>query len=90
MLETSFFNSSSERNEILARPTLVALNRESSNFFSGTEIKASAVGAGEGATVEISKEIGVKLSVTPEFLANGKIKLKDYIYENEEFEEQSE
>ena len=69
-------NSNTTRNEILARPTLVALNGQPSEFFSGVNINAAAVGgAGDGSTVQIEKEIGVKLTVTPEFLEDGRVKL---------------
>jgi Flp pilus assembly secretin CpaC len=69
-------NTNTTRNEILARPTLVALNGQPSEFFSGVNINAAAVGgAGDGSTVQIEKEIGVKLTVTPEFLEDGRVKL---------------
>ncbi len=70
-------NANTARNEILARPTLVALNGQQSEFFSGVEINAAAVGGSnsDGSTVQIEKEIGVKLTVTPEFLEDGRIKL---------------
>lgn len=70
-------NSNTDRNEILARPTLVALEGEPSVFFSGVEINAAAIGgaASDGSTVEVNKEIGVKLSVTPKFLDDGRVKL---------------
>lgn len=68
-------NANTTRNEILARPTIVALNGQQSEFFSGINVNAAAVGAGEGASVQIEKEIGVKLTVTPEFLDDGRIKL---------------
>ncbi len=70
-------NSNTTRNEILARPTLVALAGEQSQFFSGVEVDAAAVGgsSSDGATLSVQKEIGVKLLITPEFLEDGRIKL---------------
>jgi len=70
-------NSNTSRNEILARPTLVALSGEQSEFFSGVEVDAAAVGGnnGDGSTVQVQKEIGVKLALLPEFLEDGRIKL---------------
>jgi len=70
-------NSSTGRNEILARPTLIALSGEQSEFFSGVEVDAAAVGGSnsDGSTVQINKEIGVKLALLPEFLSDGRIKL---------------
>ncbi len=68
-------NTNAKRNEVLARPSLVALANQTSNFFSGTDINAAAVSNGQGSAVQIQKEVGVKLSVTPEFLPNDLIKL---------------
>jgi Flp pilus assembly protein TadD len=68
-------NANAKRNEVLARPTLVALGNMSSNFFSGQDIVGAAVSGGQGSSVQIQKEVGVKLSVTPEFLPDNLIKL---------------
>ena len=59
-------NAGSNRNEILARPSLVAEVGQTSEFFSGENIKASAVSktAQEGST-EVDQDIGVKLALTP-------------------------
>jgi type II secretory pathway component GspD/PulD (secretin) len=54
---------------------LVALAGEESEFFSGLNVNAAAVSGGDGQAVQVEKEIGVKLSVTPEFLEDGRIKL---------------
>ncbi|PLX78685.1 MAG: hypothetical protein C0616_13495 [Desulfuromonas sp.] len=72
----NIFNSSTERAEVLARPTLVALDGEESTFFSGLNIQASAVGDADGGSVEINERVGVTLSITPEFLDDKSIKLK--------------
>ncbi len=69
-------NSNNTRNEILARPTLVALNGAESEFFSGTNIRAAAVGANEGDSIDVDQNIGVTLKVTPEVLEDGRIKLQ--------------
>jgi len=68
-------NANVKRNEVLARPTLVALGNQTSNFFSGVDVNAAAVSNGQGSAVQIQKEVGVKLSVTPEFLPDNQIKL---------------
>lgn len=68
-------NANAKRNEVLARPTLVALGNQTSNFFSGVDVNAAAVSNGQGSAVQIQKEVGVKLAVTPEFLPNNQIKL---------------
>ena len=72
----NIFNTLSGRNEILARPSLVALANERSEFFSGVDVIAAAVSGGDGAPVSINKQIGVKLSIVPEFLPGDRIKLK--------------
>lgn len=72
----NIFNSLYGRNEILARPSLVALANERSEFFAGTDVVGAAVSGGAGAPVSINKQIGVKLSIVPEFLPDDRIKLK--------------
>ncbi len=69
-------NAGTSRNEILARPSLVAIEGQKSEFFSGENIKASAVSttAAEGST-EVERDIGVKLAVTPETVGNDNVKL---------------
>lgn len=69
-------NAGTTRNEILARPSLVAIEGQKSEFFSGENIKASAVSttAQEGAT-EVERDIGVKLGVTPETVGKDNVKL---------------
>jgi general secretion pathway protein D len=69
-------NSQTGRNEILARPTLVARAGQMSDFFSGVEVAAAATSGGAGDSVSIEKEVGVKLSVTPEFLPNDRVILQ--------------
>lgn len=69
-------NTQSGRNEILARPTLVARAGQTSEFFSGVEVSAAATSGGAGDSISIEKEIGVKLAVTPEFLPNGTLLLR--------------
>jgi general secretion pathway protein D len=69
-------NAQDRRNEVLARPSLVALGGQTSTFFSGTEVVGAAVSTGQGGSVQVNKEAGVKLSLTPEFLPDGLIKLQ--------------
>ncbi|MBF0110772.1 MAG: hypothetical protein HQL76_16520 [Magnetococcales bacterium] len=73
----NIFNATNERNEILARPTLVALAGQPSEFFSGVQLVAAAVSSGAqgGESVRIEKEIGVKMTVTPSFMNDGRIRL---------------
>jgi len=68
-------NANGQHDEVLARPTLVALGNQPSVFFSGQDIVGAAVSGGQGSAVQIQKEVGVKLSVIPEFLPDNLIKL---------------
>ena len=68
-------NSTDANNQILAKPSLVAQAGQTSEFFSGTEILAAAVSGGNGDSVSVQKEVGVKLAVTPEILPNDMIRL---------------
>lgn len=71
-------NNNSGRSEILTRPTLVATSGKLSEFFSGTELNAVAAASGTagGAPINIQKEIGVKLSLLPTFLPDGRLSLQ--------------
>ncbi len=72
-------NTKSGTNEILARPTLAALDGVKSEFFSGIELSAGIVAeannGGIGASISIEKEIGVRLAITPYFLDDDRVKL---------------
>lgn len=72
-------NASNSMNEVLARPTLAAMEGMPSEFFSGTNLSAGVVSiSAQGGTtvVPIDKRFGVKLAVTPAFLSNGRVQLK--------------
>jgi type II secretory pathway component GspD/PulD (secretin) len=72
-------NANSSVNEVLARPTLAAIEGLPSEFFSGTNLSAGVVSvSSQGGTtvVPVDKRFGVKLAVTPSFLPGGKVKLK--------------
>lgn len=71
-------NANSNLNEVLARPTLAALEGLRSEFFSGTVLNAAVVSGGSGlsgSAVSIEKRYGVKLTVLPQILDKGMIKL---------------
>lgn len=68
-------NALNANDKILAKPSLVAQNGQTSEFFSGTEILAAAVSGGQGDSVSVQKEVGVKLAVTPETLPDGLVRL---------------
>ena len=72
-------NSLDYRNEILAQPSLLATDGQASNFFSGININAAAVGgglSGEGAVISLEKDIGVSLKLEPHFLDENRVRLK--------------
>lgn len=72
-------NANSTVNEVLARPTLAAMEGLPSEFFSGTNLNAGAVSTnslGTASVIPVDKRFGVKLAVTPGFLPNGMVKLK--------------
>jgi Flp pilus assembly protein TadD len=67
-------NASGNRAEVLARPTLVALDGQSSRFFSGAEITVALPGQYGGDLDQIA--IGVGLSVTPTFISDENVLLR--------------
>ena len=72
-------NANSSVNEVLARPTLAAIEGQASEFFSGTNLSAGVVSTStQGGTtiVPLDKRFGIKLGITPAFLSNGKVQLK--------------
>ena len=71
-------NANTNLNEVLARPTLAAVEGMRSEFFSGTSLNAAVVSSGSGAggsAVSVEKRYGVKLTVLPQILPNGMVKL---------------
>jgi pilus assembly protein CpaC len=72
-------NANNSVNEVLARPTLAAIEGMPSEFFSGTNLSAGVVSlSSQGGTtiVPLEKRFGIKLAVTPTFLSNGRVQLK--------------
>lgn len=72
-------NANNAVNEVLARPTLAAIEGLASEFFSGTNLSAGVVSASaQGGTtiVPLEKRFGIKLAVTPVFLSNERVQLK--------------
>ncbi len=72
-------NANSSFNEVLARPTLAAIEGLPSEFFSGTNLSAGVVSTSQqgGTTiVPLDKRFGIKLAVTPNFLPGGRVQLK--------------
>lgn len=72
----NIFNTANDRNEVLARPTLVATDGKASEFFSGGTLRVG-LQAGVGANGTLQEiPIGVKLVVTPQFISKDKLQLQ--------------
>ena len=72
-------NANNSLNEVLARPTLAAIEGLPSEFFSGINLSAGVVSTSQqgGTTiVPLDKRFGIKLAVTPTFLPKGRVQLK--------------
>ena len=61
-------NSLYTKNEVIARPTLAAVDRLPSVFFSGGNYSIAVRGQGGGGSVLVDKQTGVALSITPTFV----------------------
>lgn len=59
-------NATDTRNEVIARPSIVALDRQASTFFSGTNL--TTVSSGQYGGNSVDHQAGVSLSVTPTFI----------------------
>ncbi|MBC8339745.1 MAG: hypothetical protein ISR51_08120 [Rhodospirillales bacterium] len=71
----NIFNDNDDRNEVLARPTLVALDGKASEFFSGASFHVALDGAAgsEGSVTEVP--VGLRLRVTPRFIDDDTVEL---------------
>ena len=72
----NIFNDNYDKNEILARPTLVALNNKKSEFFSGAVLHVELTGSSGSQGAVQSVPVGVKLDVTPKFWGADEVELK--------------
>ena len=69
-------NATQNRNEVLARPTLLAIDRLPSTFFSGANMSIVVGGASPGAnSMLVDKQVGVSFSVTPTFIDDDNVLL---------------
>lgn len=70
-------NANSSLNEVLARPTLAAVEGMKSEFFSGTSLNAAVVSSGSvgAGSVALEKRYGVRLGIVPQILPDGMIQL---------------
>ena len=62
------FDIGEEKTEVLARPTLVALEGQKSTFFSGSQLAVALTGNDVASMEKI--DVGVKLDITPTFVAD--------------------
>ena len=58
-------NATNNRNEVLARPSLLAIDRMPSTFFSGTTVSIAVAGNAGSTSTLVDKQIGVSFSITP-------------------------
>lgn len=70
----NIFNLGEDRTEVLARPTLVANEGQKSTFFSGSQLAVAVSGKDTGSLERI--DVGVKMEVTPTFVADDKLHLE--------------
>lgn len=61
-------NAGNEWNQVLARPTLVSLDRQPSTFFSGTSLVTTIQGTASNTGSLVEQPAGISLSVTPTFI----------------------
>lgn len=61
-------NSAFAKNEVIARPTLAAVDRVPSVFFSGATITLGVGGVAGSSSTVVDKPVGVSLAITPTFV----------------------
>ncbi|MFQ5644337.1 MAG: hypothetical protein ACE5FQ_11660 [Thiogranum sp.] len=72
----NIFNDDYDKNDVLARPTLVALNNKKSDFFSGAVFHVELTGASGSQGAVQAVPVGIKLEVTPKFWETDEVELK--------------
>lgn len=68
-------NATDSRTEMLANPSLVALDRMPSTFFAGSNVSLGIAGQAGGSSYVTDRPIGVSLSVTPTFVDDDSVLL---------------
>ena len=68
-------NSTDSRTEVLANPSLVALDRMPSTFFAGNNVTLGISGTNGSASSVTDRPVGISLSVTPTFIDAGTVLL---------------
>lgn len=69
----NIFNAADSAADVIARPSLLALDRKPSTFFSGSTLSIALTGQYGGNVVD--KNIGISLSVTPTFIDDERLLL---------------
>jgi len=70
----NIFNDAENKAEILARPSLLAVENEESRFYSGAVLHVQLEDGDDGTLDNLP--VGISLNVTPTFLNNGYVKIK--------------
>jgi tetratricopeptide (TPR) repeat protein len=68
-------NSTDARTEVLANPSLVAMDRMPSMFFAGNNVTLGIAGGYGSSSSVTDRPVGISLSVTPTFIDNGTVLL---------------
>jgi tetratricopeptide (TPR) repeat protein len=63
----NIFNTTDQLSDVIARPTLIVLDRTPSTFFSGATVSVAIPGTVSGGSLT-DRSVGVSLSVTPTFI----------------------
>jgi len=71
----NIFNDNNDHNEVLARPSLVALDGKKSEFFTGAVFHVQLTGAAGSQGTVTDVPVGIKLDVTPKFISDKKVEL---------------
>ena len=72
----NIFNDNNDHNEVIARPSLVALDGKKSDFFTGAVLHVQLTGAAGSQGAVATVPVGIKMEVTPRFLKDGKIEIE--------------
>ncbi len=75
----NIFNDNFDRNEVIARPTILVEDQKKSSFFSGGTMHIVLEGGSAGSGYMEPIDTGVKLEVTPQFLDSNTLDLNVYV-----------
>ena len=78
-------NSTNNRFDVLARPTLLAVDKTPSTFFSGSLLNIAISGNDAGGSLE-EQEVGIRLEITPKFIDNETV-LLNIVIKSESFQD---